>query len=229
VNIFDFAPPPGDWGISDGGANYTTGGYPVTNFHDKDDHDNNPNTAARIGTNSGVEVEIELTAPDKYILTMTALDNPGAPFTSAERTFMNPGLPVDWLEFTFFNTATYTGYDTDFFIREIEILRPDPVGLPGDFNQDDKVDAADYVTWRMNTANNPLPNDAGAATQAARYALWQSNFGDMAPGGGSGGAGAVPEPNTFVYLVIAALGAGAVAFARRPERALQRAVARVDQ
>ena len=37
----------------------------------------------------------------------------------------------------------------------------------GDYNDDDKVDAADYVVWRKNeTANDPLPNDNGAATSS---------------------------------------------------------------
>jgi hypothetical protein len=74
--------------------------------------------------------------------------------------------------------------------------------LLGDFNDDGKVDAADYVIWRMNeTANNPLPNDDGLATQAERFDLWRANFGEMEmPGGGSGGA--VPEPAAALLLMI---------------------------
>jgi hypothetical protein len=84
----------------------------------------------------------------------------------------------------------------------------------GDFNNNGKVDAADYVIWRKNTANNPLPNDDGLTTQAARFDLWRSNFGDMAmPGGGGGGA--VPEPGTFVYLVTAVVGGAAMGLRRR--------------
>ena len=90
-------------------------------------------------------------------------------------------------------------------------------GLVGDFNEDDKVDAADYVIWRKNeTANNPLPNDNGLATQAARFDLWKANFGNMTmPGGGSGsGQGAVPEP-TSVALLLIGLVAAAVRRRRR--------------
>jgi hypothetical protein len=87
-------------------------------------------------------------------------------------------------------------------------------GLLGDFNEDDKVDAADYVIWRKNeTANNPLPNDNGVATQAERFELWKANFGEM-PGAG-GGAGAIPEPAS---AALAMFGALVVAFRRRRAR-----------
>lgn len=84
------------------------------------------------------------------------------------------------------------------------------VGLPGDFNNDGKVDAADYNVWRKNTANVALQNDNGVGTQAARYSLWRSNFGN-GPGAGSGGglsAGAVPEPAAIglVLMGLASLG-----------------------
>jgi hypothetical protein len=85
-----------------------------------------------------------------------------------------------------------------------DLFIPPPQGLLGDFNEDDKVDAADYVVWRKNGAN-PLPNDGGAADSAARFTLWRANFGNMQmPGGGSGGA--VPEPSSMA-LVLLAIGA----------------------
>jgi hypothetical protein len=76
-----------------------------------------------------------------------------------------------------------------------------PVGLLGDFNDDGKVDAADYVIWRKNeTANAALPNDDGLTTQAARFDLWKANFGNMTMPGG--GAGAVPEPASWTLLAL---------------------------
>jgi hypothetical protein len=60
----------------------------------------------------------------------------------------------------------------------------------GDFNNDTKVDAGDYATWRKNeTANASLPNDNGLTTQAARYALWRANFGNT---------GSAPTPTAIV-------------------------------
>jgi hypothetical protein len=63
-------------------------------------------------------------------------------------------------------------------------------GLPGDFNGDGKVDAADYVEWRKNDG-----------TQAG-YDEWRANFGNpLGSGGGSLSSGAVPEPATVVVMV----------------------------
>jgi len=83
-----------------------------------------------------------------------------------------------------------------------------PVGVPGDFNNDGQVDAADYITWRENAvANAALPNDNGLATQAARFSLFRSSFGN--PGAGSGlGNGNVPEPSSLMLLLAGLLFAG---------------------
>ena len=73
--------------------------------------------------------------------------------------------------------------------------------MPGDFNGDNKVDAADYVTWRKNNGTgNALPNDNGLGTPigAAHYNLWKANFGAMAGSGGA--AGVVPEPGTLAMI-----------------------------
>jgi hypothetical protein len=83
------------------------------------------------------------------------------------------------------------------------LLRAAAAGLPGDFNDDGKVDAADYVRWRMNTANGTLPNDNGLATQADRFSLWRANFGNTA-GSGSGATASsnrVPEPASALTLI----------------------------
>jgi autotransporter-associated beta strand protein len=65
--------------------------------------------------------------------------------------------------------------------------------LQGDYNGDDVVDAADYVIWRK-TDGSP-----------AGYNNWRSNFG--ATGGAGSGAGtdggSVPEPTSWMLLVIA--------------------------
>jgi hypothetical protein len=69
--------------------------------------------------------------------------------------------------------------------------------LPGDFNGDGAIDAADYVVWRNNdgTSNG--------------YNTWRTNFGRTA-GSGSGATGsasanaAVPEPNAAILCAICA-------------------------
>jgi hypothetical protein len=64
-------------------------------------------------------------------------------------------------------------------------------GLPGDFNQDGNVDAADYVMWRKDTS-------------IGDYADFVENFGESSPG--SGGGASVPEPSAIAIV-------GACAFA----------------
>jgi hypothetical protein len=81
-------------------------------------------------------------------------------------------------------------------------------GLPGDYNNDGSVDAADYVIWRKDPAS--FGGDPGG------YDTWQANFGTTA---GSGAALAatdplssnVPEPASLVLFVLGM-------FAFRPSR-----------
>jgi hypothetical protein len=74
------------------------------------------------------------------------------------------------------------------------------VPLPGDYNNNGVVDAADYVVWRKyQGTTHVLPNDAtGGTIGAAQYAAWRHHFGQP-PGSGAGlslgGPGStVPEP-----------------------------------
>lgn len=67
--------------------------------------------------------------------------------------------------------------------------------LPGDFNHDDKVDAADYTVWRDGFGTTYTPDD---------YGVWKTHFGESA-GSGAGSIGvasAVPEPGS-VWLLVA--------------------------
>ena len=70
--------------------------------------------------------------------------------------------------------------------------------LPGDYNDDGIVDAADYVVWRNNEGtNNMLHNDLfGGMIGQNQYNQWRSHFGDSS--GNISGIGnalsAVPEP-----------------------------------
>ncbi|MEX0611299.1 MAG: pentapeptide repeat-containing protein [Pirellulales bacterium] len=67
--------------------------------------------------------------------------------------------------------------------------------LPGDFNLDGTVDAADYVVWRKNYGT------------PAAYNVWRTHFGQTAgSGSGTDANAAVPEPSTLVLLLFAATG-----------------------
>ncbi len=66
--------------------------------------------------------------------------------------------------------------------------------MPGDYNGDDKIDAADYVVWRKTGINGQRG-----------YDVWQANFGMMAMGSGSGrgSSAAVPEPSGLAMMTLA--------------------------
>jgi arabinogalactan endo-1,4-beta-galactosidase len=71
--------------------------------------------------------------------------------------------------------------------------------LPGDFNNDGIVDAADYVMWRKGLAT-------GAYTQAD-YNTWRQHFGQTAlssSANASSSNSAVPEPLSLSLLILAA-------------------------
>jgi hypothetical protein len=75
------------------------------------------------------------------------------------------------------------------------------LGLPGDYNQDGIVDAADYVVWRKTDSGN-----------SQGYIYWQENFGEGMGAAGAASVGpspsqtGVPEPVTLVLLLFAAAG-----------------------
>jgi T5SS/PEP-CTERM-associated repeat protein len=68
------------------------------------------------------------------------------------------------------------------------------VALPGDYNHNGIVDAADYTLWR---------DGLGTTYTQADYDVWKSNFGNHSGSGSSANAG-VPEPSTLVLLILAA-------------------------
>jgi lysozyme len=86
--------------------------------------------------------------------------------------------------------------------------------MPGDFNHDLAVDAADYTMWR---------NELGDGYAAADYNLWKTHFGATPPENGfAGGAGSalegsrgVPEPASLALLSLASVWLLVVRSARR--------------
>jgi hypothetical protein len=81
---------------------------------------------------------------------------------------------------------------TDFLIDNLSATLS--AGLPGDYNKNQIVDAADYVLWRK-ILNTP-----------SGYNSWRSNFGIAGMGVGSGmrvAAFAVPEPFALALVLLA--------------------------
>jgi hypothetical protein len=101
-----------------------------------------------------------------------------------------------------------TSFNTTLLVADVG-----PDILPGDYNDDGKTDAADYVVWRKHEGTMIiLPNDPhGGTIGANQFNTWRANFGKIfipvPPGGGAGiGPSAVPEPDALVLLLLTAAG-----------------------
>jgi hypothetical protein len=82
--------------------------------------------------------------------------------------------------------------------------------LPGDYNRDGVVDAADYTVWRdmfgrAVTAYVGADGNGDGVINVDDFELWESNFGAGAAGNGAGSArkqAAVPEPSAECLLFL---------------------------
>jgi hypothetical protein len=105
------------------------------------------------------------------------------------------------------------GYETQ---AGVAILAGDTGARAGDYNDDGKVDAADYVMWRN---GGPLENETatpGTVTQED-FTAWQLNFGGTAtiPGSGFGAGAGVPEPGSGLLALLSGIGLVIVYICRR--------------
>jgi hypothetical protein len=87
-----------------------------------------------------------------------------------------------------------------------------PTGLPGDYNENGIVDAADYTVWRDHLGQtfdlpNENPDDAmPGLVDVADYEFWVSQFGiSQAAGSGNVASASVPEPSGLFVLVLGGL------------------------
>jgi hypothetical protein len=114
---------------------------------------------------------------------------------------LDPGLYGQPLTVLLRKTIINQTANTDF-----DNARLDAVALPGDYNNDNVVDADDYPVWRDNLgAAIALPNEVATPGRVTPedYDAWKANFGTMA-GAGSGDSptATVPEPVSCVILMV---------------------------
>jgi len=129
-------------------------------------------------------------------------------YTQAGLLYPGVGLDIDHLMNIRFDDLTYTG------------VAVTPVALPGDYNNDFVVNAADYTVWRNNlgagdeSSLNGNGNGLGGV-DAGDYTYWKDHFGDTPSGAGGLAGSAVPEPASWL---LATLAGAAIGSRRRRQR-----------
>jgi hypothetical protein len=88
--------------------------------------------------------------------------------------------------------------------------------VPGDYNRNGAVDAADFVVWRKTFGQSGIGlianGNGDSRVDADDYNIWRAHFGAASPG--SLAAAGVPEPATWLILFVALL-AGPIFHAAR--------------
>jgi hypothetical protein len=118
-------------------------------------------------------------------------------------------------------TFAVTGFGDDGFLGDhteesnYDLLLEFVPDLPGDYNEDNVVDAADYTVWRDHLGDeNSLPNDDTPGVGPDDYTRWKTHFGQSNTGAAAQGL-QVPEPTGFLLLSVSLVSAAI----RRGERA----------
>lgn len=93
----------------------------------------------------------------------------------------------------------------------MSVIAETPAGTVGDYNNNGKVDAADYTVWRNSVGQpgtvlkNRSPSVMGNVQQQD-YAVWKANFGlPLGSGSGAAAGAPVPEPAAMVLCLIASV------------------------
>ncbi|TWT32364.1 hypothetical protein KOR34_41270 [Posidoniimonas corsicana] len=139
--------------------------------------------------------------------------------------WLNPeefGFSQNYIGKSQWNDPLFNGRIDDFRIYDYalhssqiaSLLNP----LPGDFNGDGVVDAADYTVWRDNLGEieNGVPlfgNGDGGVVGQSDWAIWAANFGaSLSNGGGGEALSSAPEPSSVCLAAILALLCGGRGF-----------------
>jgi len=165
--------------------------------------DRDGNGTAEVGDFGGEEYHFNVALDQFNENSMTTI---ALPFTAAiveqAQEFATPG---DGLlsDFNLYYLGMLTEQDAGLVDLEVEYVRvvlPPPAGVPGDYNNNGTVDAADYVLWRK---GGPLENegDAPGTVNMADYNFWRSRFGAASGSGAALDAANVPEPSSAIQVM----------------------------
>lgn len=151
----------------------------------------------------------------------------------AESYFGNIGTIVPNGASISLGTAYNINVGEEDLLFEIHITGAPPVALlgaveyldavPGDYNSDGTVTAADYVLWRDTRGNTgaglAADGDGNEVIDDNDYSYWRSRFGaGSGTGVALGESAMVPEPRLQLWLLLSLVGLGVFQYRRRAER-----------
>lgn len=110
------------------------------------------------------------------------------------------------------NAAGTFSFNSFAFDGQVRTDSGGPTPFAGDYNGDEAVDSADYVTWRKNLmTSNPLLNETESLgfVDELDFSAWRANFGGGGLGAGAKGgtaltASVIPEPTSISLLMLGA-------------------------
>lgn len=116
------------------------------------------------------------------------------------------GVPISWvletikgIDYVMFTPQLTSGHIVANFTAPL---------LAGDYNQDGRVDAGDYLVWRRtigSSTNLAADGNGDHIVDDKDYAVWRAHFGNTRPGVAE--QTAVPEPDPVAPLLVAVLSA----------------------
>lgn len=115
------------------------------------------------------------------------------------------------------------GYTVDYGTGAGDLITVTALPVPGDYNNNGLVDAADYVIWRKtNGTATQLQNEVSGVTPGQvtqeDYDAWRARFGNTSGSGGGaldGSGGSVPEPASVLLILLGVAGLPAGLHCRR--------------
>ncbi|MCI0332623.1 MAG: hypothetical protein L0228_05310 [Planctomycetes bacterium] len=138
---------------------------------------------------SSFRIEFTLATVNTYNLVLSPIAGGPPLFTQTGATLAGtPGVGINRIRISAYGTGSSIDGSKEMFFDNLTISGPE--SLLGDYNNDDVVDAADYVAWRK---TNGTP---------AGYNAWRSNFGATINAAGDS-VTTVPESTTWPTLLVA--------------------------
>jgi hypothetical protein len=155
--------------------------------------------------------------PDGFTSSSVRFDQGSTPTTDVAGDIPRFGNDSQWILGFFGGGGEYQYGANSLTIDNIMIEFIGSQSVPGDYNGDLVVDAADYTVWRDNLNGDPAafaagsrdPSNVSPTINGDDYSFWKTNFGN-GPGSGGLGGSVVPEPSAITLVLAAMLAMGGI-------------------